>query len=136
MKNSPFGFSFGGAPTTVSAPSLCNLYSFSYFSAKSLCNLTKIIFPKTIDICLTLWYNSYRKNEREAITMTHAAFNLTTGEVLTSNHANTLKRRVKRNTAWDIAHGLGKGEWVFAHGENWQAIFGAKYSEYCKTLPH
>jgi hypothetical protein len=65
--------------------------------------------------------------EREVFTMTHAAFNLTTGEVLTSNHANTLKRRVKRNTAWDIAHGYGKGEWVFAHGSDWQSKFAKKF---------
>lgn len=58
--------------------------------------------------------------------MTHAAFNLTTGEVLTSPHANNLKRRVKRNTAWDIAHGYGKGEWVFAHGSDWQKQFADK----------
>ena len=52
--------------------------------------------------------------------MVHAAMNIITGEVLTSNHANTLKRRVKRNTAWDIAHGYSKGEWIFAHGTGWQ----------------
>ena len=52
--------------------------------------------------------------------MVHAAMNITTGEVLTSTHANTLKRRVKRNTAWDIAHGYGKSEWIFAHGKGWQ----------------
>ena len=68
--------------------------------------------------------------------MTHAAMNLITGEVLTSTHANTLKRRVKRNTAWDIANGYGKGKWVFAHGKNWQEIFANKYREYAKTLPH
>lgn len=58
--------------------------------------------------------------------MTHAAMNITTGEVLTSPHANTLKRRVKRNTAWDIAHGYGKSEWVFAHGSDWQTKFANK----------
>ena len=58
--------------------------------------------------------------------MVHAAMNITTGEVLTSPHANTLKRRVKRNTAWDIAHGFGKSEWVFAHGSYWPSIFAEK----------
>ena len=59
--------------------------------------------------------------------MTHAAMNLITGEVLTTNHANTLKRHVKRNTAWDIAHGYGKGKWVFAHGSDWQTKFAKKF---------
>jgi hypothetical protein len=72
-----------------------------------------------------MWYNIGVK-EREVITMVHAAFNLTTGEVLTSTRANTLKRRVKRNTAWDIAHGYGKSEWVFAHGSDWQSKFANK----------
>ena len=58
--------------------------------------------------------------------MTHAAMNIITGEVLTSTHGNTLKRRVKRNTAWDIAHGYGRSEWVFAHGSDWQSKFANK----------
>ena len=62
--------------------------------------------------------------------MTHAAFNLTTGEVLTTNHANTLKRSVKRNTAWNVAHGYGKGKWVFAHTKNWAKVFERKYNEF------
>ena len=45
----------------------------------------------------------------------------------TSTRANTLKRRVKRNTAWDIAHGYGKSEWVFAHGSDWQSKFAKKF---------
>jgi hypothetical protein len=78
-----------------------------------------------------MWYNIGVK-EREVFTMTHAAFNLTTGEVLTSTHANTLKRRVKRNTAWDIAHGYGKSVWVFAHGSGWQNKFAEKYKAHTK----
>lgn len=54
--------------------------------------------------------------------MTHLAFNQTTGEVLTTNRANHLKRWVARHTAsdkkWAKAHGvsLGASKWVFAHG--------------------
>jgi hypothetical protein len=56
--------------------------------------------------------------------------NIITGEVLTSTHANTLKRRVKRNTAWDIAHGYGKGKWIFAHGTGWQNRLAEKLDAY------
>jgi hypothetical protein len=54
--------------------------------------------------------------------MTHLAYNLTTGEVLTTNHANHLKRWVARHTKsdrkWAKAHGvtLGASKWLFAHG--------------------
>jgi hypothetical protein len=58
--------------------------------------------------------------------MVHAAMNITTGEVLTSPHGNTLKRRVKRNTAWNVAHGYRGNEWVFAHGSDWQSKFAKK----------
>lgn len=54
--------------------------------------------------------------------MTHLAYNLATGEVLTTNRSNHLKRWVARHTKNDIdwakAHGnepLGY-KWVFAHG--------------------
>lgn len=55
----------------------------------------------------------------------HLAYNLTTGEVLTTNHANHLKRWVKRHTAndrkWAQAHGevLPPYRWVFAHGKDY-----------------
>ena len=62
--------------------------------------------------------------------MTHAAFNLITGEVRTTNHGNHLKRCVKRSNAWDKAHGFKPGKWVFAHGENWREVLGAKYRAY------
>ena len=55
--------------------------------------------------------------------MTHAAYNLTTGEMFTTNRVNHLKRRVARANAWDKAHGYGKPVWMFAHGANWQAKF-------------
>lgn len=57
--------------------------------------------------------------------MTHLAYNLGTGEVLTTNHANHLKRWVARHSAQDIAwckaHGgdLRGYKWVFAHGGNY-----------------
>ena len=57
--------------------------------------------------------------------MTHAAYNLATGEVLTTNRANHLKRWVARHTAndrkWAMAHGepLPPYRWIFAHGADW-----------------
>lgn len=57
--------------------------------------------------------------------MTHLAYNLTTGEVLTTNHANHLKRWVVRHTAndqaWARANGevLPKYKWKFAHGKDY-----------------
>ena len=67
--------------------------------------------------------------------MTHAAMNLITGEIRTTNSGNHLKRCIKRSTAWDKAHGFDlPSKWVFAHGENWQELLGAKYSEYAKSL--
>ena len=48
----------------------------------------------------------------------HIATNLVTGEVMMTNRANHLKRWVARTERWNIAHGYGKGEWVFAHGTN------------------
>ena len=54
--------------------------------------------------------------------MTHLAYNLATGEVLTTNHANHLKRWVARHIANDRKYYAAIGEtcpanrWVFAHG--------------------
>jgi hypothetical protein len=59
--------------------------------------------------------------------MTHAAYNLATGEVLTTNRVNHLKRWVARHTAndrkWAQAHGepFPPCRWVFAHGADWNA---------------
>ena len=57
--------------------------------------------------------------------MTHAAYNLITGEVLTTNRANHLKRWVARHSKndndWARANGyqfIGH-KWVFAHGTSW-----------------
>jgi hypothetical protein len=54
--------------------------------------------------------------------MTHLAYNLTTGEVLTTTNGNYLKRWVKRHTEndrkWFAEQGkeLPRYRWVFAHG--------------------
>ena len=53
-------------------------------------------------------------------TRTHAAFNLITGEVLTTNHGRHLKRRVAQVERWNLQHGYGAGKWVFAHGNDWR----------------
>jgi hypothetical protein len=66
--------------------------------------------------------------------MTHAAMNLITGEVLTTNRANHLKRRVAQTSRWDRAHGFASGRWVFAHGTEWREILGAKYHAYAESL--
>ena len=57
--------------------------------------------------------------------MTHTAYCLTTGEVLTTNHGNHLKRWVAQHTTndhkWAKAHGevLPPYRWVFAHGKDY-----------------
>jgi hypothetical protein len=48
----------------------------------------------------------------------HAAFNLTTGEVILTTRACALRHRIKHNEAWDRANGYyAKSEWVFVHGD-------------------
>jgi hypothetical protein len=67
--------------------------------------------------------------------MVHAAANLITGEILTSNHANHLKRRVSKIAHWDYINGYSNGgEWVFAHGENWVKILGDKFAEHSRQI--
>ena len=67
--------------------------------------------------------------------MTHAAMNLITGEIRTTNSGNHLKRCIARATAWDRANGFYQpSKWVFAHGDNWQEALGKKYAEYAKSL--
>jgi hypothetical protein len=91
--------------------------------SKTLCNLPIDIYPE-------MWYNKYVRNEREVLSMIHAAMNLVTAEVLTTNHANTLKRRVAENEGWNGSHGYGKGVWVFAHGKDWANQLGQKAIAY------
>lgn len=61
-------------------------------------------------------------------TRTHAAANLITGEVLTSNHGRHLKRRVAQIERWNVIHCYGSGKWVFAHGSDWGAKLGQKFT--------
>lgn len=55
----------------------------------------------------------------------HLAYNTTTGEILTTNRSNHLKRWVKRHDIndrkWFAAHGLPcpPSRWVFAHGKDY-----------------
>ena len=57
--------------------------------------------------------------------MTHLAYNLATGEVLTTNHVNHLKRWVKRHTESDRKWYAEQGKrcpryrWVYAHGASY-----------------
>ena len=46
----------------------------------------------------------------------HAAYNVTTGEILTSSTGNALKRHIASNEKWNCQHGYGRGKWVFGHG--------------------
>lgn len=61
---------------------------------------------------------------------THAAMNLDTYEVITTNHVNHLRRLVEKRASWDVAHGYGRGRWVFAHGVDWGSKLAAKLASY------
>lgn len=65
---------------------------------------------------------------------THAAYNITTGEVLTSNHANCLKRWVAHNVNRTIREGGEVGVWVFAHGKGWKRSLAAKRDRYFMSI--
>ena len=56
----------------------------------------------------------------------HVAYNLETGEVLTTNHSNHLKRWVARVNRWNVAHGYSAGRWVFVHSADWYHVLSAK----------
>ena len=56
----------------------------------------------------------------------HAAANLVTGEVLTTNHSSYLKHRVAEIEHRNIRLGFGSGRWVFAHGSDWREKLGVK----------
>lgn len=50
---------------------------------------------------------------------THAAYNLLTGELMETNHANHLKRCVARHERLNrYRYGLSRGRWIYAHGLN------------------
>lgn len=49
--------------------------------------------------------------------MKHIAYNIETGEVITTNHSNYLKRCVKQANHWNRAHNYPLGKWLFAHNE-------------------
>lgn len=59
----------------------------------------------------------------------HIAYNIVTGEVITTTRGNHLKRLVARNQAWDIAHGYGKGKWMFAHGSDCEEKMSRRLAE-------
>ena len=65
---------------------------------------------------------------------THAAYNITTGEVLTSKHANHLKRLVAYRTWANLEFGEGYSKWVFAHGKNWKRSLAAKRDRYFMSI--
>ena len=50
-------------------------------------------------------------------TIRHWAVNTATGEVLGSSTGNALRRHIRRNVRWDVAHGYGAGTWLFFHCE-------------------
>lgn len=49
--------------------------------------------------------------------MKHVAYNIITGEVITTNHSNYLKRLVKKHNKWNHDHNYPVGEWRFAHNK-------------------
>lgn len=53
----------------------------------------------------------------------HIAYDLTTGEVITSNHSRHLRRLVSISNRANIKHGFPTGCWVFAHGKHaWDTL--------------
>lgn len=49
----------------------------------------------------------------------HAAYNLTTGViVIVEGSGNQFKRHIAEVSRLDVAFGLGKSRWVFAHGKD------------------
>lgn len=49
--------------------------------------------------------------------MKHVAYNLDTGEVITTPRSNRLKFVVKRINNWNRRHNLPVGRWLFAHNK-------------------
>ena len=65
---------------------------------------------------------------------THAAYNITTGEVLISHCANRLKRQVVHYVNRTIRDGGEAGVWVFAHGKNWGRSLATKRDRYFMSI--
>lgn len=60
----------------------------------------------------------------------HAALDLTTGEIRTCTNSKYLNHWTKRTSRWNLAHGYGRSQWVFAHGDDWQNILAIKAAAY------
>lgn len=68
--------------------------------------------------------------------MTHAAFNLRTGELFTCSTSNGLRRRVAQTNHHSRKYDLPTGPWVFAHGRKWGAILGEKIAARADLTSH
>ena len=61
------------------------------------------------------------------MTQRHWAYNLATGEVIGCSTANALRRRLRHNQAWDIAHGYyAPSQWRFHHG-SYEELYRKKF---------
>lgn len=49
--------------------------------------------------------------------MKHVAYNIETGEVITTAKSNHLKRCVKQANRWNVQHNYPLGKWLFAHNK-------------------
>lgn len=49
--------------------------------------------------------------------MKHVAYNIETGEVITTTTSNGLKRFVKQHNQWNVEHHCTTGTWLFAHNK-------------------
>ena len=49
--------------------------------------------------------------------MKHVAYNIETGEIITTTTSNSLKRFVKQHNRWNIEQGYPIGTWLFAHNK-------------------
>lgn len=51
------------------------------------------------------------------MSMRHVAYNIETGEIITANTSNHLKRCVKWANQWNKSHNYPLGKWLFAHNK-------------------
>lgn len=49
--------------------------------------------------------------------MKHVAYNIETGEIITTTKSNHLKRCVKQANRWNVQHSYPLGKWLFAHNK-------------------